>query len=202
MKMDTFAFYVGKTFSDYKALESEVQGFKSENFVKLSKSECRKIKAAAARYPRREFKADLVYAELKYCCHHGGKNFSSRSTGARPNQTTGKIGCPFHIRLRTAKDGQSLEVVKIDTNQNGDHNGQNGDHNGQNGISSHQRNTALKNLERLAYSLDETYYLENYEDFKPNVPASVLAYFNTNWHSIRDQWMRGLKAYYLGNDTT
>ena len=32
-----------------------------------------KIKAAAVRYPGREFKEELVYAELKYCCHHGGK---------------------------------------------------------------------------------------------------------------------------------
>ena len=115
MKMATFAFYVGKTFSDYKTPESEVQRFENENFVNLSKSDCRKIKATAARYPGREFKEDLVYAKLKYCCHHGGKNFSSRSTGARPNHTTGKIGCPFHIRLRATKDDQSLEVDKMDT---------------------------------------------------------------------------------------
>ena len=51
-----------------------MENFDKENFVKLSKGDCRKIKAAAARYPGRECKEDLVY-ELKLCCHHGGKNW-------------------------------------------------------------------------------------------------------------------------------
>ena len=59
-----------------------------------------------------------MYAELKYSCHRGGRNFNSRSKGDRPNQTTGKIGCPFNIRLKATKDGQFLEVVKTDTTHN------------------------------------------------------------------------------------
>ena len=105
-------FTVGKTFSDYQTLEREVEKFEKENFVKLCKNDSRKIKAAAVRYPGREFKEELVYAELKYCCHHGGKSFTSRSKWDRPNQTTGKIGCPFTIRLKATKDGQFLEVVR------------------------------------------------------------------------------------------
>ena len=120
ISMSTMAsiFTVGKTFSDYQTLEREVEKFEKENFVKLCKNDSRKIKAAAVRYPGREFKEELVYAELKYCCHHGGKSFTSRSKGDRPNQTTGKIGCPFTIRLKATKDGQFLEVVSAVTEHN------------------------------------------------------------------------------------
>ena len=111
-------FTVGKTFSDYQTLEREVEKFEKENFVKLCKNDSRKIKAAAVRYPGREFTEELVYAELKYCCHHGGKSFTSRSKGDRPNQTTGKIGCPFTIRSKATKDGQFLEVVSAVTEHN------------------------------------------------------------------------------------
>ena len=112
------AFEVGMKFDDFKSLESQVDQFEKENFVKLSKSDCRKIKAAATRYPGREFKEDLVYAELKLCCHHGGKKLVSRSKGDRPNQTTAKIGCPFTIRFKATKDGQHLEVVHCEMNHN------------------------------------------------------------------------------------
>ena len=42
-------------------------------------------KVIAVRYPGRECKEDLVYVELKLCCHHGGKKPISRSKGDRPN---------------------------------------------------------------------------------------------------------------------
>ena len=61
------------------------------NFVKLSKS-------------------DLI----KYSCCHGGKTYKSRSKGERSNHSTGKIGCPFVLRLKSTKDGQALEVMKFD----------------------------------------------------------------------------------------
>ena len=67
---------VGKTFSDYQTLEREVEKFEKDNFVKLCKNDSRKIKAAAVRYPGREFEEELVYGELKYCCHYGGKSFN------------------------------------------------------------------------------------------------------------------------------
>ena len=68
------AFDVGMKFDDFKKMGGQVEQFEKENFVKLSKSDYRKMKAAATRYPRRKCKEQLVYAELKVCCHHGGKN--------------------------------------------------------------------------------------------------------------------------------
>ena len=66
-------------------------------------------------------------------------------------------------------------------------------------IYSQRHSTTLKILERLAYAVDETTYMKNYEDFKVDVPENVQTYFNSNWHPIRDQWAKGLKTYHLGN---
>ena len=52
-------FTVGKTFSDYQTLEREVEKFDKAFFLKLCKNDSRKIKAAAVRYPGREFKGSL-----------------------------------------------------------------------------------------------------------------------------------------------
>ena len=62
--------------SYHQTLEREVEKFEKDNFVKLCKNDSRKRKAASVRYAGREFKEELVYGELKYCCHHGGKNFT------------------------------------------------------------------------------------------------------------------------------
>ena len=94
-------FTVGKTFSDYQTLEREVEKFEKESFVKLCKNDSRKIKAAAVRYPGREFKEELVYAELKYCCHHGGKSFTSRSKG---DSLTGQIRPPEKLVVHLQSD--------------------------------------------------------------------------------------------------
>ena len=44
---------------------------------------------------------------------HGGKAYKSKSKGEQPNQITGKIGCPFMLKIRATKDGQALEITKF-----------------------------------------------------------------------------------------
>ena len=106
-------FAVGQLFSDYQTLEKQVKDFETRNFVKLSKSDCRKISASAARCLDKKFNEGIIYSQLKYSCCHGGKAYKSRSTGDRPNHTSGKIGCPFVLRLKATKDGQSLEIMPV-----------------------------------------------------------------------------------------
>ena len=48
----------------------------------------------------------------------GGKAYKSRSRGDRPNQTTGKIGYPFVLRLKATKDGQALEIMQFNNIHN------------------------------------------------------------------------------------
>ena len=50
---------------------------------------------------------------MKYSCSHGGKANKSKSKGERQNQSKAKIGCPFVMRLKAAKDRQALEVTAV-----------------------------------------------------------------------------------------
>ena len=109
-------FSVGQLFIDYFTLEKEVKHFETSNFVKLSKSDCRKISASAANFPDKTFNEGVVCSQLKLSCCHGGKADKSRSRGDRLNQTTGKIGCRFVLRLKATKYGQALDIMQLPTN--------------------------------------------------------------------------------------
>ena len=56
-----FSFQVGQSFPDYDTLEKKVKELEQQHFVKLCKSDCRKIKAASARCPEKSFKDSIVY---------------------------------------------------------------------------------------------------------------------------------------------
>ena len=69
-------------------------------------------------------------------------------------------------------------------------------------ITSTERTESLNVLEKLSYAADEESYNEVYEDFVQKAPVSVVSYFNKNWHTIKREWVRGLKSFHLQNDTT
>ena len=110
-------FSVGQTFESYSNLDEKIGQFEEQNFVKLAKSDCRKIKASA-KTTERQINEGLVYSDLKYSCIHGGKAYNSKSKGERQNQSSAKIGCPFTLKLKASKDGQSLEVTKFTPEHN------------------------------------------------------------------------------------
>jgi len=58
-------------------------------------------------------------------------------------------------------------------------------------------------LQQLAYTTSEDEYNKVYNDFMAAAPTSVAQYFTRNWHSIRQQWVRGLMSQHvnLGNMT-
>ena len=86
-----FIFSIGQTFDSYSCLEEKVKMFETQNYVKLAKSDCRKIKGVSAKCPEKNFNEDIIYTELKYSCVHGGKAYKCKSKGDRPNQSTAKI---------------------------------------------------------------------------------------------------------------
>ena len=63
-----FSFQVGMSFPDNDTLEKNLKEFEQQHFVKLCKSDCRKIKAASVRCPEKSFKDSIVYSDLKYSC--------------------------------------------------------------------------------------------------------------------------------------
>jgi zinc finger SWIM domain-containing protein 3 len=73
------AIAVGAAFPAYSELEQE-------HSVQYYKRDSRSIEAALRRAPNREFSEAIKYSELVYSCIHGGKKFTSLSSGKRPNQ--------------------------------------------------------------------------------------------------------------------
>lgn len=61
------------------------------------------------------------------------------------------------------------------------------------GISAAQRITALEIIQKIAYSGSLAIYTENYNLLLSTSSKSVIEYFNANWHTIKDDWVMGLK---------
>lgn len=61
------------------------------------------------------------------------------------------------------------------------------------GITAGQRNLYLDLLQQMAYSVSEEEYMEVYARFKDAAVTTVIQYFDSQWHSIRSQWVFGLK---------
>ena len=74
---------VNDKFSSFKAVEEAISKLEDESSVTFWRRDCRTIKAARVSQP---MKPGLVYAEITYCCIHGRQNYSSKSSGKRPNQ--------------------------------------------------------------------------------------------------------------------
>ncbi len=62
------------------------------------------------------------------------------------------------------------------------------------GISSGQRSLCLEMVQKMAYATTEAHYRELYANFQRSAPREVVLYFDENWHSIRDEWVLGMKS--------
>ena len=61
------------------------------------------------------------------------------------------------------------------------------------GISQSERFMNLELVSKMAYARSEEAYLQIYNEFNQCAPKGVLDYFNENWHTIRNEWVDGLK---------
>jgi zinc finger SWIM domain-containing protein 3 len=52
-----------------------------------------------------------------------------------------------------------------------------------------QRTSALQALQRIAYSASEEVYNTLRDTFHSTMPASVVRYFESNWHPCRREWV-------------
>ena len=77
----------GDEFKSYEELCGAKLAFEHEEFVQLYIQHSRTIESASATHtPKKKFNEDLVYLEIDFSCHHGGKNFKTTSTRKKPNQ--------------------------------------------------------------------------------------------------------------------
>lgn len=76
---------VGDMFDNFEAVESRIAAYSTAKFTQLWMRDSRTIAAAAKRVPKRaaSMKPELKYAQLKYCCIHGGKEFRKRGSSKR-----------------------------------------------------------------------------------------------------------------------
>ena len=61
------------------------------------------------------------------------------------------------------------------------------------GISQSERLMSLELLSKMAYARSEEAYLQIYNELTECAPKGVLDYFNENWHTVRNEWVDGLK---------
>ena len=60
-------------------------------------------------------------------------------------------------------------------------------------ITSAMRENCLKLIEKLSYAKSESEYDGFYAQFMSLAPTSVKNYFNSNWHTIREEWVACFK---------
>ncbi|KAL1436398.1 hypothetical protein MTO96_049758 [Rhipicephalus appendiculatus] len=111
-------FDIGATFSSYEDVQAAIHQYEEENYVQFWVNSSRTIAAAKKKGLTRDVDPALKYAEIEYSCTNGGRKFTSKSTGERPNQKTSKIGCKARIKFITSQDGHALQVKAIETVHN------------------------------------------------------------------------------------
>lgn len=61
------------------------------------------------------------------------------------------------------------------------------------GLTTGQRILALEIVNKIAYASFEAQYSSLYEQLLTSATASVIEYYQANWHEIRHEWVLGLK---------
>jgi hypothetical protein len=87
MDDDGSAFRVGAKYKSFTDLECALRKFQQDNYVQLYQRISRKL-GTGSKYKIMEVAESaglLIYKELDNTCIHGGKNFSSISSGQCPN---------------------------------------------------------------------------------------------------------------------
>ncbi len=81
---------LGQTFDSFMEYYEHITLFQNENFTQMYKRNTRKIAASKTKKAIKAINAKtdlkLIYDRIVYNCIHGGRTFTSKGKGARPNQ--------------------------------------------------------------------------------------------------------------------
>lgn len=108
------AMEIGAKYSSLEELSAALRLYEETHFTQFWRSSSRTILGARKKGLKRPIKEELVYSEIIFSCANGGRKYTSKSTGARPNQRTFKIGCTARIKVVASADGNFLEVKLLD----------------------------------------------------------------------------------------
>ena len=109
-------FCVGKSYSSYEQLKTEISLYEKENFVNVAKKHSRTIETAIKRGSSKTFSSELVFAEVYFVCKH---SYAHRERPTKKMRTTRtEKGCPFIMKFRASTDGQSLILTHFEETHN------------------------------------------------------------------------------------
>ena len=80
------ALHVGDEFTSIEAVEQAIVNFENEQQMSYWRRDVRTFKAAQKRVNITNENPNLVYYEIKYACVKGGRSYTSKGSGKRPNQ--------------------------------------------------------------------------------------------------------------------
>lgn len=109
---------LGRKFASYEALKVAIEEYQNATFTQFWIYSSRTISGAKRKGMKRHIEENLVYTEICYACVHGGRKYTSKSTGVRPKQKTFKLGCTARIKVSTTADGRFLEIRALDDEHN------------------------------------------------------------------------------------
>jgi len=118
LKVAISSLCVGAEFISFSELEMRICRYESENFVELYIRSSRTIDAMKKRAPKKNFAPQLLFGDLQYACIHGGQKYKSKSTGARPQQHTFQLECPFQLKISSSVDSTRLMVKVMNEQHN------------------------------------------------------------------------------------
>ena len=85
-KAAVISIVVGTEFSSFIELQHSIRQYELHNFVELYVSSSRTIQAMKKRAPKKSFCDELQFGDITYACRHGGRNYKTKSAGARLQQ--------------------------------------------------------------------------------------------------------------------
>ena len=62
------------------------------------------------------------------------------------------------------------------------------------GVTTAERNLVLEIIQKMVYAKNEDEYSVLYSELAETNLKSVIEYFNTNWHPIKEEWVECLKT--------
>ena len=81
---------------EFKSYEDLISAFQQAEFVQLYIRHLRTIELASATWePKKKFNEDLVFSEIDFACHHGGKDYKTASTRKAGQTRSVILWCDF-----------------------------------------------------------------------------------------------------------
>ncbi|KAK3912071.1 Protein FAR-RED IMPAIRED RESPONSE 1 [Frankliniella fusca] len=108
---------VGATFSSWVEFEDAMKKFRQSSNTVFTIKSSKKVDTVNMGLKKKKYDEKLKYKSVLFCCKNFG-NYTSKSSGLRPNQSSFKIGCEAFISVLADLDRQVLVIDKASLDHN------------------------------------------------------------------------------------